>query len=226
MNSQPLYFEHLLLILFALLLLKLGWQLYAPRLRRFWKDAKARLPRRWKPRSPKDCPHCCAGVSLESHPVGRHVVPYAQRKSRRGRRKEISTAGFACLNKQCDYFAIADDQIHALVGNGKRGIHKNIQQFRCQACKTGFTCRRNTPLYYLKTAPDRIEMVLWLMAEGVDISVIVRYTGHADSTITRWLRRMGNHSQLLHNRFFHGLVLTFIQLGELHAKVRTGVQWL
>jgi hypothetical protein len=159
MNSQPLYIEHLRLILFALLLLKFGWQLYAPRLRRIWKDAKARLPRRWKPRSPTDCPHWCAGVRLESHPVRRDILPYAKRKSRRGRKKEICTAGFACLNKECDYFAITDDAIHALVGNGKRGDN-NIQQFRCQACKSGFTCRRNTPLYYVKISPDRIEMVL------------------------------------------------------------------
>ena len=126
----------------------------------------------------------------------------------------------------CEYFGITDDQVHALVGNGKRGINNDIQHFRCQWCRTDFSCRRNTPLYYLKTASDRIEMVLWLMAEGVDISVMVRYTGHAESTISRWLQRMGNHSILLHNRYFQGLVLTFVQLDELYAKVRTGVQWL
>jgi hypothetical protein len=87
MNSQPLTFERLLLILFALLLVKFGWQLYAPRIRRFWKDAKTRLPRRWKPRSPKDCPHCCADVRLEFHPARREVIPYAQLKSTRGRKK-------------------------------------------------------------------------------------------------------------------------------------------
>ena len=53
------------------------------------------------------------------------------------------------------------------------------------------------------------------MAEGVDVSVMVRYTGHAESTISRWLERMGSHSILLHNRYFHGLVLTFVQLDEL-----------
>ena len=62
------------------------------------------------------------------------------------------------------------------------------------------------------------------MAEGVDISVMVRYTGHADSTITCWLTRMGTHSESLHNRYFHGLVLTFVQLDELHAK-RQGQDW-
>ena len=153
-HEQPI--AHLrtpLLVLSTVLLMKFAWQLYAPRLRQFWKDAKARLPRRWKPRSPNDCPHCCAGVSLASHPVERDVPLYAKRKSRRGRKKEICTAGFACLNKQCDYFTIIDEAIHALVGNGKRGIRGDIQQFRCQACKTGFTCRRNTPLYYLRTRP-------------------------------------------------------------------------
>ena len=226
MNDQLHDFDRLLLFVFAVLLLKVSWKLYAPRLKRIWKKAKTRLPRRWKPRSPKDCPHCCAGVRLESLPARRDVIPYAKCKSTRGRKKEICTDSFACLNKECDYFAITDDAIHALVGNGKRGIRGDIQQFRCQACKVGFTCRRNTPLYYLKIAPDRIEMVLWLMAEGVDTSVLVRYTGHADSTISRWLTRMGNHSELLHNRYFRGLVLTFVQLDELHAKVRTGVQWL
>ena len=193
MNSHLLDFDRFLLILFAVLLLRVSWRLYSPSLRRRWKRVKARLPRRWKPRSPKDCPHCCQGLSLESRPIQREVEPYPERKSTRGRKKEISTAGFACLNPLCDYFGVTDDQVHALVGNGKRGIRNDIQQFRCQACKTGFTCRRNTPRYYLKTASDRIEMVLWLMAEGVDISVMVRYTGHADSTITRWLQRMGNH---------------------------------
>jgi transposase-like protein len=154
------------------------------------------------------------------------VEPYAERKSKRGRKKEICTAGYACLNLQCDYFSITDDRVRALVGNGKRGIKDDIQLFRCQWCSKDFTCRRNTPLYYLKTASDRIEMVLWLMAEGVDISVMVRYTGHAESTISRWLERMGAHSMVLHNRYFQGLVLTLVQLDELHAKVRSGVQWL
>lgn len=54
----------------------------------------------------------------------------------------------------------------------------------------------------------------------------MRYTGHADSTITRWLERMGSHSVLLHNQYFRNLVLTFVQVDELHAKVRTGVKWL
>ena len=36
---------------------------------------------------------------------------------------------------------------------------------------------------------------------------------------------MGNHSILLHNRYFRGFVLTFVQSDELYAKVTTGGQW-
>lgn len=63
-------------------------------------------------------------------------------------------------------------------------------------------------------------MVLWLLVEGMDIAVMVRFTGHKDATIARWLERMGQHSQGLHNVLFRNLVLALVQLDELHAKVR------
>ena len=153
MSEQQPDFDRLLLVLFAFLLVRVAWKVYAPRLRRRWRRAKAHLPRRWKPRSPKDCPHCCQALSLEPCPIERNVEPYIKRKSRRGRKKEICTGGYACLNPHCEYFGITDDQVHALVGNGKRGIKNDIQHFRCQWCSRDFTCRRNTPLYYLKTGP-------------------------------------------------------------------------
>jgi transposase-like protein len=81
--------------------------------------------------------------------------------------------------------------IHALVGYGR---HNRIQRFKCQACHKVLTSRIGTPLYYLKTSPDRIDMVPWFLAEGVDMSVMVRFTGHADATVARWPERMGRHS--------------------------------
>jgi IS1 family transposase len=105
------------------------------------------------------------------------------------------------------------------VGNGKRGKRGAIQTFRCQACETSFSARRNTPLYHLKTSPDRIEICLWLLAEGMDISVLVRYSGHVDSTLLRWLSRAGSHSQHLHDLLFVWLDLPYLQLDELYAPV-------
>ena len=46
-----------------------------------------------------------------------------------------------------------------LFGDGKHGHAERIQTFRCQACRTTFTARRNTPLYRLKTPSHQIAMV-------------------------------------------------------------------
>ena len=72
-----------------------------------------------------------------------------------------------------------------------------------------------------------IILSLMLLAEGCDISVLVRCSKHCEATITRWLERAGKHSSLLHNRFFRDLVLTFVQMDELYCRVRrTGKMWL
>ena len=72
----------------------------------------------------------------------------------------------------------------------------------------------------LKTPPERIELVLTLLAEGVDIAVLVRVFGHGEDTIARWLERAGNHAALLHDLNFHELAIDHLQLDELYAKVR------
>jgi transposase-like protein len=105
-------------------------------------------------------------------------------KSRRGAPKRIDTEGFACPNQQCPYFGINDARVHALVGDGKHGRTERIQTFRCQACRSTFTSRRNTPLYRLKTPSHQIAMVLAALAEGLDPSAAERVFGFRQATIT------------------------------------------
>jgi hypothetical protein len=80
-----------------------------------------RGPRNLKPKSPVDCPACNRDCSLLPQCPKLEVLPWPERKSRRGRPKTIDTSGHACLNPLCAYFAIADPAIHALVSNGCRG---------------------------------------------------------------------------------------------------------
>jgi transposase-like protein/IS1 family transposase len=183
-----------------------------------WTIWQQRHPRRWKPQSPHDCPHCQAGLSLQFMHPKRDLLHYSERKSRRGRKKAIPTRGFACSNPACDYCGVTDDTVHALVGYG---THNSIQRLKCQACGQVFTSRINTPRYYLKSSPKEVEFVLWFLAEGVDASVLVRFTGHTDATLARWLERMGTHSQGWHNYLFRNLVLTVVQMDELYTRVRT-----
>ncbi len=62
-------------------------------------------------------------------------------------------------------------------------------------------------------------MCLWLLAEGMDISVLVRFTGHVDATLSRWLTRAGLHSENLHTLLFVQLNIAYLQLDELFAPV-------
>jgi IS1 family transposase len=128
----------------------------------------------------------------------------------------------------CAYYRITDAQIHALVGDGIHGTDERIQTFRCQACKTTFTARRDTPLYRLKTASQRVGEVLTALAEGLDVAAAVRVFGHRHATITTWLTRAGEQSTALHQRWFRNLHLPHVQLDELRTRLRNRakVLWL
>ncbi len=183
-----------------------------------------------KPRSPDDCPTCrlpCTNSSVVG-PAPAPVRPWCEVKSRRGAHKRMNTEGFACPNQQCAYCGITDAHIHALVGDGKHGQAERIQTFRCQACRTTFSARRNTPLYRLKTPSHYVAMVLSVLAEGLDPSAAERVFGFRHATITTWLSRAGEHAQTLHERSFCHLHLPHLQLDELRTRLRcaTQVLWL
>jgi transposase-like protein len=147
------------------------------------------------------------------------VKPWQELKSRRGRKKRVQTEGHCCLNPRCDYVGISNAEVHVLVGNGKGGKNKDIKLFRCQGCKSSFTSRRGTPLYYLKTTAVTIELCLWLLAEGIDEAALVRFTGHVDATLSRWLSRAGEHGEKLHQVLFVNLELDYLQVDELKAPI-------
>ena len=211
--------EHVVIAVLVCILVRIVWKHHHRRLRKLWEKVKAGRPRQWRAKSPHDCPACQASVKVAIQRGALEVVPWSEVKSGRGRKKRVETGGFACPRESCKYFGNTNPVVHALVGYGKRGKRHDIQTLKCQACGCVFSCRRNTPLYCLKTAHDQVEIVLWLLAEGVDVSVLVRYTGHVDATLTRWLMRVGMHSQRLHDQLFVDLRLPYLQVDELHAQV-------
>ena len=212
-----------LLMFFLLLALTLLWRLsWLPLQPSHSQEGSRRtmFHRLLRPRTPLDCPICrlsSSSVRPASVPVG----PWCEVKSRRGAPKRIHTDGFACPNQQCPYFGITDAHIHALVGDGTHGRAERIQTFRCQACHTTFSARRDTPLYRLKTPSHQIAMVL-------SASAAERVFGYRQATITLWLSRAGEHAQSLHERSFRTLWLPHLQLDELRTRLRsnTRVLWL
>jgi transposase-like protein len=171
-----------LLVVCLLLMLALMWRLDWFPFRPFATRGGVKrrtLPRLLKPRSPDDCPACrlACTPSPSVRSASAPVRPWSEVKSRRGAPKRIATAGFACPNPQCQYFGNTDAHFHALVGDGKHGGAERIQTFRCQACRTTFTARRDTPLYRLKTPSQQVGMVLSALAEGLDPSAAERVAG-------------------------------------------------
>jgi hypothetical protein len=126
------------------------------------------------------------------------------------------------------YFGNTDSHVHALVDDGTHGRVERIQTFRCQACRTTFTSRRDTPLYRLKTSSQQVAVVLSALAEGLDPSAAERVFGFRQTTIMRWLTRAGGHTHTLHERCFCHLHLPHLQLDELRTRLRsqTQVLWL
>ena len=190
----------------------------------------ATIQRLLKPRAPTDCLACRRQTSL-SRPAPVLLPPprpWRELKSRRGAPKRITTDGFACPNPACAYFRITDADIHALVGDGTHGNRESIQTFRCQACRTTFSARRDTALYRLKTPSNRVAEVLTALAEGLSVAAAVRVFGHSEGTISTWLKRAGAHSATLHDRWFRHLHLPHLQLDELRTclRQRAHVLWL
>ena len=188
------------------------------------------LHRLLKSRSPADCPACrlASTASSGGEPASLPVRPWPEVKSQRGAPKRVNTEGYACPNHQCLYFGITDAHLHALVGDGTHGRAERIQTFRCHACRTTFTSRRNTALYRLKTPSQQVAVVLSALAEGLDASAAERVFGYRQATITTWLTRAGKHAETFHEHCFRNLHLPHLQLDKLRTRLRNAkrVLWL
>jgi hypothetical protein len=145
-----------------------------------------------RPKSPKDCPQCCAslevGPALDT-PSPKTPISWPDVKSKKGRKKRIRTQNYFCSNQKCDYYLITDQKVHALVGDGTHGKYELIQDFLCQACQTKFTCRKHTVLYRIKTHPKIVCLSLKLMARGMDLNGLADALEIREVTLRTWLSR-------------------------------------
>jgi hypothetical protein len=159
-----------------------------------------------------------------SIPCWHALIPWCQVKSRRGKKKTIRTQNYFCSNEACAYYLITDQDIHALVGDGKHGKVEDIQDLLCQACGKKFTCRKHSVLYCLKTHAKVVSLSLKLLSLGMDPSALEEALEIRESTLRTWLARSGAHGRKLHQRFFTVLDLVHLQLDELWADVKQARQ--
>jgi IS1 family transposase/transposase-like protein len=215
----------------VLILAVLGGLLLAARCR-LWPRAaprRGRWLRRWRPRTPADCPHCRQEQAYPPACQGPAPPrPWREGRSRRGAPRRIATEGYACRRSGCTYYGITDALVHALIAAGRQGRTDHIQQFRCQACGAKVSARWGTALAHLKTPPGRIGEVLSALAEGLDVCAAVRVFGHGEATITRWRDRAAQQADRLHDQVLRDLQLPHLQLDEIRTRLRPRrqVTWL
>jgi len=173
-----------------------------------------------QPRSPKDCPACAAQPGQCAEHGQRVVEAWSTRKSKRGRPKQVESDGYCCNNPACVYYGITDGRVHALVSHGRRCKTEAVQYWKCEACQKVSTSRRNTAMYRLHTASQRVQEVTTALGEGVDLAAGTRIFGPDQRTLYRWLERAAQHAQRVHNHFFTDLVCAHLQLDEWVGKVR------
>ena len=131
---------HLVILLILLVIFPLIWSIFQSIQFGFWlpkpiQEKKSRIVQPLKPKTPNDCPICREEEtsSAKEAETRQPPCPWNEVRNRRGRKKGISTQGHACNNRECVYFHIIDEWIHALVGYGHYGKNEHIQDLICQA---------------------------------------------------------------------------------------------
>lgn len=109
---------------------------------------------------------------------------------------EHDLSRFCCLNPDCP-------------DHGKRG-HGNLtvparygprrtRVLRGRTCTARFSERKGTPLFAARLAPDTAAAVRAHAAEGTGTRKTARLTGVHRDTVTRYVRKAGDHARHLHD---------------------------
>jgi IS1 family transposase len=228
-------------------------------LRRFrrWRRQRRRLWRRWQElmdgtvqaqqATALDPPTACAGEThatavagdagsqaLDLQATTAEVVEEACPTIRPGpgRPRTIPTGHKCCPHEGClAYGRLGDDPIHDIVGCGTyTTAHGEVRQmYQCNVCRQPFSETAGTPFFGLKTPIQTVCIALQELAEGLGIRAVARIHGVKPDTVLEWLKKAGQHCEMLSAYMMQDLNVTQVQLDELwtfvHKKERMLQEW-
>lgn len=125
-----------------------------------------------------------------------------------------------CPNLEC----LASGQ----VGKGNITIHSQKERrYKCQVCHKTFAETKGTPFYRLKKTPERVVMVVTLLAHGCPVPAIVQAFGWDERTVRQMQARAGQHCQEVHEHLVERpRDLGQVQADEIRVKAQGLVLWL
>ncbi len=142
-------------------------------------------------------------------------------KGRRGRPKAIDSSRRYCPNPRCQYFAITDSTIHAIVADGHHGKDGSIQNRQCQACHGHASDCYGTFLYRLKKPGGVIARTLTSVRHGQGIHATTLSQGVNKDTVLAWWMHLGKRAPILRNEIAQGKVCVgAIQFDELRTLIQ------
>lgn len=103
---------------------------------------------------------------------------------------------FCCLNPDCPDHGKRD---HGNLTVPARYGSNRTRVLRCSTCTVRFSERKGTPLYDARLPADKVAAVLAHVAEGVGTRKTARPVGVHPDTVTRYIRRAGDHARDLHD---------------------------
>jgi transposase-like protein len=97
--------------------------------------------------------------------------------------------------------------------SGKRRI------FECKECRQQFAETRDTVFFHLRTAEEKVIIVLKLLLCRVELASISFALGVSEETILEWLRRAAEKATEINQHLLREVVVTQVQLDELWSFV-------
>jgi len=161
-----------------------------------------------------------AGAS-ETSPAGETSAAVSLHR-RRGRPADIPTNHVFCPSETCrGCRQLGPHPEHRIVGDGTYETRSGQRQlYRCEWCQTRFSETQGSVFFGLKTPQETVYRALACVAEGLGIRATARVLGVKPEDVLRWLRRAGQHTELVSAYLMRNLHVEQIQLDELWTFVR------
>lgn len=127
---------------------------------------------------------------------------------------EVVPAGSFCWNQHCAEYGSVD------AGNLRRygKTPKGVQRYQCKQCRVVFPATMGTPFYGVRD-PEKMLLVLSLLAERMSLRGIRRVTGTKPDTTLAYLERAAEHVELIEALLQRSHKVTRVQLDALWAFV-------
>jgi transposase-like protein len=101
----------------------------------------------------------------------------------------------------------------------RNGSSRGRQRFECQQCGRTFAETVGTPLFHLHTPPAEIVRAIMIVLRRGSLRAAEEQTGHNYETIATWLRRIGDHAEVVTAVLVRDLELSEVELDEFWSFV-------